>query len=72
MVRWMILKARFTNGQRTTQKKNGLQLNPDYDVVVQAIKGLALNKREYGAQYCGCRRVTGNPEKDSDLISVLR
>lgn len=49
-------------------EKNGLKLNPDYDVVVQAIKGLARNKREYGIQYCGCRQVTGNPEKDRDLI----
>jgi ferredoxin-thioredoxin reductase catalytic chain len=49
-------------------EKNGLKLNPDYDIVVQAIKGLAQNKREYGIQYCGCRMVTGDPKKDKDLI----
>jgi len=49
-------------------KDNGLKLNPDYDIVVQAIKGLAQNKREYGIQYCGCRMVTGDEKKDKDLI----
>lgn len=49
-------------------QKNGLLLNPDYDLVVQAIKGLAQNKREYGIQYCGCRQVTGDAKKDTDLI----
>ncbi len=49
-------------------EKNGLKLNPDYDVVVLAIKGLAQNKREYGVQYCGCRQVTGDPAKDMDII----
>ena len=48
--------------------KNDLKLNFDYDIVVQAIKGLAQNKREYGIQYCGCREITGDPKKDSDLI----
>ncbi|TAN46182.1 MAG: FtrB [Candidatus Methanoperedens sp.] len=48
--------------------KNGLNLNTDYDIVVQAIKGLAQNKREYGVQYCGCRQVTGDAKKDKDLI----
>ena len=49
-------------------QKNNLKLNPDYDIVVQAIKGLARNKREYGIQYCGCRMVTGDEKKDKDLI----
>jgi flavorubredoxin len=29
----------------------------------QAIKGLAMNKREHGIQYCGCREITGNKDK---------
>ena len=49
-------------------EKNGLKLNPDYDLVVQAIKGLAQNKREYGIQYCGCRQVSGDVKKNKDLI----
>ncbi len=44
-------------------EKEGLKLNPDYDIVVQAIKGLAQNKREYGMQYCGCRQITGDPKR---------
>jgi hypothetical protein len=34
----------------------------------QAIKGLAMNKREHGIQYCGCREVTGNKDKDKEII----
>jgi ferredoxin-thioredoxin reductase catalytic subunit len=49
-------------------QKNGLKTNPDYDIVVFAIKGLAQNKKEYGIQYCGCQKVTGNKEKDKDII----
>lgn len=49
-------------------EQNGLILNPDYDVVVLAIKGLARNKREYGIQYCGCQQVTGDQKKDRDII----
>jgi ferredoxin-thioredoxin reductase catalytic subunit len=49
-------------------QKNDLKINPDYDIVVLAIKGLAQNKRDYGIQYCGCREVSGNLEKDKDII----
>ena len=49
-------------------QKNDLKINPDYDIVVLAIKGFAQNKRDYGIQYCGCREVTGNLEKDKDII----
>lgn len=44
-------------------QKNGLFLNPDYDLVVQAIKGLAQNKREYGIQYCGYSQDSRYTEK---------
>ena len=49
-------------------ESNDLKLNPDYDIVVLAIKGLAQNKRKYGIRYCGCRQVTGDKKKDKDLI----
>ena len=49
-------------------ESNELMLNPDYDIVVLAIKGLAQNKRKYGIRYCGCRQVTGDKKKDKDLI----
>jgi ferredoxin-thioredoxin reductase catalytic subunit len=49
-------------------EKEGLKINSDQGIMVQAIKGLAMNKKEYGIQYCGCREVTGNKEKDKDII----
>lgn len=53
-------------------KKNaeecGHKLNPDYDIVVTAIKAIANNKREKGEPYCGCRPTTGDKVKDMALI----
>jgi len=49
-------------------QKEGLKINSNQGIMVQAIKGLAQNKREYGIQYCGCREVTGNPQTDKDII----
>jgi len=34
---------------------SGYKLNPDYDIVMTAIKGLAKNKKKYGEVYCSCR-----------------
>ena len=47
---------------------NGLKLNPDEQVVIGLIKGLLANEKKYGAMYCPCRVVTGNPEEDKDKI----
>jgi len=46
----------------------GYVLNPDYDIVAMAIKGLANNKKKYGEQYCSCREVSGNKEQDRKII----
>jgi len=46
----------------------GYHLNPDYDIVVTAIKAIANNKKEYGEPYCGCRSITGDKEADKKLI----
>lgn len=49
-------------------EKSGYRLNPDYDIVVIAIKGLAHNKRLHGKQYCSCRELTGNIDSDRMII----
>jgi thioredoxin len=48
--------------------KNGFKLNPDKEAVVRLIKGLLENEKKFGARYCPCRRVTGNPEEDKPKI----
>lgn len=45
-------------------KKSGLKLNPDKKVVRRIIKGLLENEKKYGARYCPCRKVSGNPAED--------
>ena len=48
--------------------ESGYKLNPDYDIVVTAIKAIANNMRDKGEPYCGCRSTTGDKEKDKELI----
>ena len=48
--------------------ESGYKLNPDYDIVVTAIKAIANNMRDKGEPYCGCRPTTGDKEKDKELI----
>jgi ferredoxin-thioredoxin reductase catalytic subunit len=47
---------------------SGYKLNPDYDIVMTAIKGLANNKKKYGEMYCSCREISGDKEKDKKII----
>jgi len=49
-------------------EKNGFQLNPGREAVERLIKGMLENEKEYGARYCSCRRITGNPEEDEPKI----
>ena len=44
------------------------ELNSNRKLVNILIKGLARNYRKYGAFYCPCRRVTGDPNKDRLII----
>jgi len=37
---------------------SGYKLNPDYDIVMLAVKGLANNKKKYGEMYCSCREIS--------------
>jgi thioredoxin len=49
-------------------QKNGFKLNPDRKTVERLIIGLLANEKKYGARYCPCRRVTGNPEEDKGKV----
>lgn len=49
-------------------EKNGFKLNPNREVVERLIKGMLENEKKYGARYCPCRRITGNPEEDKPKI----
>jgi len=49
-------------------RKNGFKLNPDKEIVRRLIRGLLENEKKYGARYCPCRRITGNPEEDKPKI----
>jgi thioredoxin len=53
---------------QTYAEKNGFKLNPDREVVKRLIKGLLENEKKFGARYCPCRRVSGNPEQDKPKI----
>ena len=49
-------------------EKNGFKLNPDRETVERLIKGILENEKKYGARYCPCRRVGGNPAEDKPKI----
>lgn len=49
-------------------EETGNKLNPDYDIVSMAIKGIANHKKKYGEQYCSCREISGNKEQDRKII----
>ncbi len=58
------LKQEFTDHA----KASGFKLNPDEKVVNRIIDGLLRNEEKYGAQYCPCRRVTGDKAEDAKKI----
>ena len=46
----------------------GIQLNPDEQVVGGIVKALFKNKETKGDLYCPCRIVTGDKEKDKEIV----
>ncbi|MDO8137743.1 MAG: ferredoxin-thioredoxin reductase catalytic domain-containing protein [Candidatus Brocadiales bacterium] len=44
------------------------RFNPDAAVVEEVIKGLAIRRLKTGHEYCPCRVVTGNEEKDKKIV----
>ncbi len=53
---------------RQYAKEQNFKINPDGKIVKFIIKGLLKNKKEKGELYCPCRRVTGDKEKDAEII----
>ena len=49
-------------------QKAGIKLNPDKKIVEGVIKGLLKNKKAKGKLYCPCRIITGDKEKDKEII----
>ena len=62
------LETEIYEWAKLNAEASGYRLNPDYDIVVIAIKGLANNKRKYGETYCSCRVVSGDKEQDKKII----
>lgn len=44
------------------------KLNPNEKIVERVIKGLISRKIKYGYEYCPCRLVSGDWEKDMKII----
>lgn len=62
------IETEIYESSKKNAEESGYKLNPDYDIVVTAIKAISNNKREKGEPYCGCRPTTGDKEKDKALI----
>ena len=48
------------------------KMNPSRDFVQAIVKGLIKNKHEHGEYYCPCKVVTGDKEKDADIICMCK
>jgi ferredoxin-thioredoxin reductase catalytic subunit len=49
-------------------KKNGIKLNDSAQMLEGLAKRLLENEKKYGARYCPCRVVKGQPEIDQKNI----
>lgn len=49
-------------------KKRGFSLNPDKKTVEEIVRGLLEREKKFGARYCPCRKIIGNPEEDKKII----
>lgn len=49
-------------------KKAGFMMNPDKKRVDFILKGLKKNEDKYGFRFCPCRLVTGDFDKDRNII----
>ncbi|MDR1519580.1 MAG: ferredoxin:thioredoxin reductase [Planctomycetota bacterium] len=44
------------------------RFNPDEDLVGDIIEAIAARKAKFGEAYCPCRRLSGDPGKDREII----
>ena len=49
-------------------QKNGFSLNPNRKIVEGIVKSLLEREKKFGARYCPCRKITGNPDEDKKII----
>jgi len=49
-------------------KEKGFKLNPDKKIVENLIKAMLKRKESFGERYCPCRRITGDKQKDKEII----
>jgi len=45
-----------------------VRLNPDAEITGGIVKALVMRKRKMGDAYCPCRRVTGDPDVDRNIV----
>ncbi len=53
---------------RNYARARGYVLNPDPEKLDELISALAYNQKKYGARYCPCRPLSGDPEEDRKKI----
>lgn len=68
MVQFEDMESDIHKWAKANASASGYKLNPDYDIVMTAIKGLTNNNKKYGEMYCSCREITGDKEKDKKII----
>jgi len=49
-------------------EKNEFELNPDRSHVDAVLDGVLTNEKRYGVKFCPCRIVTGDFNKDVELL----
>ncbi len=49
-------------------EETGIAMNPDEKIVNAIITGLLWKKQSNGELYCPCRALSGDKEKDKDII----
>ena len=49
-------------------RDNEFELNPDKTHVEECIDGILENEKKYGLKYCPCRIVSGDFQKDLELL----
>ena len=62
------LKEKILNSKKEYAKTKGYRLNPDKKVLGIIIQGLDRNKGERGYEYCPCRPLENDSEKDRKKI----
>jgi len=49
-------------------KECGFRLNTNSDIVKSLVLALIKRKHQYGKEYCPCRFVTGDKERDEKIV----